>query len=178
MTAKSVGGGSARHFFDHHLPSPGNPPKKNSFPSVSPMRPPTGTSQVPLSTTSTTTAPEHPRRTSLAYPSPRDPRHPATCRSRFIDAVINRTGSSPPNLETIYSSSSLPQSLQLRYRPPHRSRFAGSVVHRIGSCSPTPLCMNRICFTGAVHDLNSSTVAFLLLACKFLFNLGGTCLCS
>ena len=177
MTAKSVGGGSARHFFDHHLPSPGNPPKKNSFPSVSPLRPPTGTSQVPLSPTSTTTAPEHPRRTSLAYPRPRDPRHPAACRSRFIDAVINRTGSSPPNLETIYSSSSLPQSLQLRYRPPHRSRFAGSVVHRIGSCSPTPLCMNRICFTGAVHDLNSSTVAFLLLACKFLFNLGGTCLC-
>lgn len=157
-------GGSARHFLDHHLPSPETLPKK--FIS---LRPPIGTSKS-LSPTSTTTAPEHPRRTSLAYPSPRDPRHPAACRSRFIDAVINRTGSSPPYLETICSSSSLPQSLQL-------SRFAGSVFHRIGSCSPTPLCMNRICFTGAVHDLNSSTVAFLLLACKFLFNLGGTCLC-
>ena len=164
-------------FFDHHLPSSETPRKKNSFPSLSPLRPPTGSSQVPLSPTSTTTAPEHPRRTSLAYPRPRDPRHPAVCRSRFIDAVINRTGSSPPNLETIYSSSSLPQSFQRRYRPPNRSRFAGSVVHRIGSSSPTPLCINRICFTGAVHDLNSSTVAFLLLACKFLFNLGGTCLC-
>ena len=28
MTAKSVGGGSGRHFLDHHLPSPGYPPKK------------------------------------------------------------------------------------------------------------------------------------------------------
>ena len=189
MTAKSVGGGVCPSFFWITTSlAPETLPKK-----IISLRPPTGTSQVPLSPTSTTTAPEHPRRTSLAYPSPRDPRHPAACRSRFIDAVINRTGSSPPNLETIYSSSSLPQSLQLRYRPPHRSRFAGSVVHRIGSSSPTPsstapdrLHRHLHAWTGSTSPtlclmltyLNSSTVAFLLLACKFLFNLGGTCLCS
>ena len=160
-------GGSARHFLDHHLPSPKTLPKKIHFlqtthrnfpsPSLPPPRPPHRNIPAELpwptralailiirlpagaaSSTPSSTGPDHPRRTSKPYA------HPAVYRSRFSCGIVHPTG---------------------------------AVVHRIGYCSPTPLCMNRICFTGAMHDLNSSIVAFLLLACKFLFTLGGTCLC-
>ena len=44
------------------------------------------------------------------------------------------------NLQTLHSSTTPPEPLELRCRPPHRSRFADAVVVRTGSSSPTAVC--------------------------------------
>ena len=147
MTAKSVGGGSARHFFDHHLPSPGNPPKKNSFPSDHPPELPKSLSLPPprpphrnipaglswptralailvirlpagaASSMSSSTGPDHPRRTSKPYA------HPAVYRSRFSCGIVHPTGAASPDPSSTASDLA------------HRHRCAWT-----GSASPAP-CM-------------------------------------
>ena len=95
----------------------------------------------PLSLTSTTTVPEHRRR---IYPATY-PAHIETTPSWTSD-IVNHDGQSPPNLETIHSSTTLPEPLQLRSRPPHRSRFADAFVLRAGSSSAiTPEPLHRRC---------------------------------
>lgn len=120
MTAKSVGGGSGRHFLDHHLPSPETLPKKIHFPqtthrnfpspSLPPPRPPHRNIPAGLpwptralailvirlpagaaSSTPSSTGPDHPRRTSKPYA------HPAVYRSRFSCGIVHPTGAASPD---------------------------------------------------------------------------------
>ena len=113
-------GGSARHFLDHHLPSPETLPKKIHFlqtthrnfpsPSLPPPRPPHRNIPAGLpwptrglailvirlsagaaSSTPSSTGLDHPRRTSKPYT------HPAVYRSRFSCGIVHPTGAASPD---------------------------------------------------------------------------------
>jgi hypothetical protein len=126
MTAKSVGGGSARHFLDHHLPSPGYPPKKNSFPSVSHLRPPTGTSQVPLSTTP---RPPH-RNIPAGLPWP----------TRALAILVIRLPAGAASSTPSSTGPDHPRRTSKPYAHPavYRSRFSCGIVHPTGAAKPDP----------------------------------------
>ena len=139
-------GGSARHFLDHHLPSPETLPKKIHFPqtthrnfpspSLPPPRPPHRNIPAGLpwptralailvirlpagaaSSTPSSTGSDHPRRTSKPYA------HLAVYRSRFSCGIVHPTGAASPDPSSTASDLA------------HRHRCAWT-----GSASPAP-CM-------------------------------------
>ena len=137
---KSVGGGSTRHFFRSPPPQLRNSPKKNSFPSLSPLRPPTGTSQVPLSHL-------HDHRTGTSPPDfPGLPEPSRSSSSGCLPEPLHRRRHQPDRIipaeprnhmliqqstavASAAVSSTPPEPLRRIRRPPHRILLTDTAVH-------------------------------------------------
>jgi len=136
MTESRLVGGSARHFLDHHLPSPGNPPKKIHFPQTTHRNFPspslyhlhdhrTGTSPPdfpglpePSRSSSSGCLPEplHRRRHQPDRIIPAEPRNHMLIQQST--AVASAAVSSTP-----------PEPLRRIRRPPHRILLTDTAVH-------------------------------------------------
>ena len=122
--------GYSCHFSLHYIYRSGSPPEKKSY---------------PLSLTSTTRHRNFPS-PSLSPPPPPSRiiaaafiRRPSRCTSKPHPPAPALSSTTPDNhnLQTLHSSTTPPEPLELRCRPPHRSRFADAFVVCTGCSSPT-----------------------------------------
>jgi len=126
MTAKSVGEGFARHFFDHHLPSPETLPKKIHF----------------LQSLLWDHPPELLK--SLSLPPPRPPHRniPAGLPwpTRALAILVIRLPAGAASSTPSSTGPDHPRRTSKPYAHPavYRSRFSCGIVHPAGAASPDP----------------------------------------
>jgi hypothetical protein len=126
MTAKSVGEGFARHFFDHHLPSPETLPKKIHF----------------LQSLIWDHPPELLK--SLSLPPPRPPHRniPAGLPwpTRALAILVIRLPAGAASSTPSSTGPDHPRRTSKPYAHPavYRSRFSCGIVHPTGAASPDP----------------------------------------
>ena len=126
MTAKSVGEGFARHFFDHHLPSPETLPKKIHF----------------LQSLLWDHPPELLK--SLSLPPPRPPHRniPAGLPwpTRALAILVIRLPAGAASSTPSSTGPDHPRRTSKPYAHPavYRSRFSCGIVHPTGAASPDP----------------------------------------
>jgi hypothetical protein len=126
MTAKSVGEGFARHFFDHHLPSPETLPKKIHF----------------LQSLIWDHPPELLK--SLSLPPPRPPHRniPAGLPwpTRALAILVIRLPAGAASSTPSSTGPDHPRRTSKPYAHPavYRSRFSCGIVHPAGAASPDP----------------------------------------